>query len=317
MSDIVLASLAADEPAARRVVEALHAHDLDFWWEQGGDAARASSARCVVLVWTRGAAADAGFRALATRAVEGGRAILALMDATPRPPELAGVTAVDLSRFRGRKGDLFLMDLLAAARAKAAGIDPPPARGPLGRLWRRLVLLIPTALLALGILANVLGVISVKDLLKFPRGAERQAWAGLKAGSCDDLRSFRAKFPDGYYFDRATALLTNPARREVLRWAAKTSPLEVYAEANGAAPRPDRAAAEADAVRRAQAAAEARCGTLAGINGDRLLGVDIAPEPADCAAVAGGFTCGLAAKVTCRLDARVTDVVEVCAAPSR
>lgn len=315
MTEIVLASVGADEPVARRVVEALHGHGLDFWWEQEGGDEPLTTARCVVLIWTRAAALDEGFVVLAKRAARADRAILAVLERAAVPPQMAGVTRVDLTRFKGRKSDLFLLDLLAAARAKAAGIDPPPARGPLRRLLQRLSLLIPTALLALSILANVLGVINIKDLLKFPNADERQAWAALRPGSCADLRVLRDRFPDGYYFDKAMALLTNPSRAVVERWAAQRGPVLFKDFAKGEAA--GRVDAEQDALRRVRSLAETHCRQHGALGGDRFLGVDVTPEAPDCTPLSGGFTCGVMADVSCRYEIRISETVEVCGAPKR
>ena len=318
MSDVVLLSLPADEPAARAVVEALHGQKLEFWWEQVSPVSDEvlDAARCVVLIWTDAAGRDERFLALARRAAVRDQALIARLGRSAPPADLTGVTAVDLSRFRGRKGDPFLLDLLAAARAKAAGIDPTPPRGPLARMLQRLALMISTALVALSVLANVLGVISIKDMIRHPSADERLAWKALKPGSCDDLRAFRGTFPDGYYYDKATAALVNPERRATPRWELQSAPLVVFAGRDGARPSASRAAAAEAATARAQDQADKDCRRLKEINGNRFRAAAITPGPANCTQMGGGDVCSRSADVTCRFDARIEDTVEVCATPT-
>jgi hypothetical protein len=321
MTDILVVSLPRDEVRARRVVEALHAHGLDFRWEQlePGLADAAGTAQCVVLLWTRAAAQEEAFVAFAAKTFGRDQAIGAFLDRVSLPPSFRGITEVDLSRFKGRKDDLFLLDLLAAAKAKAAGIDPPPARGPIRRLFQRLALLLPTALFVLGLAANVLGVISIKDLLKHPSQAEARDWKKLTSGSCEDLRAFRDKYPDGFYSDQVTARLTNPERKTVMAWRPKTSPLEAYVPADDATPSPTLEKAREEASARLSGEAQAKCRKLVSINADRFVAAEAAPrtDGTRCAAVAGGQVCSIMADVTCRFDEKYDEVREICAAGAR
>lgn len=313
MTEIILLSRRQDEVRVRPTVEALHGHGLDFWWEQ--EVGSLNRPRCAIILWTKNSVSDEEFIATAATLVAEDRAIAGMLEKVKVPASALPPTVIDLTRFKGRKTDLFLLDLLAAAKAKAAGIDPPPARGPIGRLVQRLSLAVPAVLVALGLLANITGAISVKDLLRFPSAQDSRAWKALRPGSCEDLRAYRTRFPDGYYFDKATALLTNPEQRSQVSTSTGVVPLKVYAPAMSATAALDRAAAEADALARARRQAESDCRRHAAINGDTFQAADLQAEAASCSKLADGYACSLAADVTCKMAVRVVTTVEVCATP--
>lgn len=318
MTDIVLLGLAADHDRIRRVVDALHANDLDFWWEREGPqtpgvADRVAAARCVVLFLTRKSIVDPRFLPLALQAVLDGKAIGARLDRISTPPALAAMTTVDLAGFRRGKDDPFLVDLAAAANAKAKGIDPPPPRGPISRFTKRAIAVGAIALAVLlgvlGFVADVFGASSaVGDLLT--RFDHRQKAAYEAARTCEALRDF-ARENDGYYAELARRRYENPrlvnGRQQVDVWDS------AYVMRNDLTPARTRQAAEGAAVVAMQTEAGKVCRSLAEKRSGVLISTRINPESWSCETQGGGIACGLLAEVICKIDqpARIED----CAAP--
>ena len=320
MSQIVLFGLPADEARVRKVVEALLAQHLDIWWEKSApdsDAAKEalSMAKCVVFFWSSQSLKDTAYVHLATEVFTEDRAIGALLDRVSLPKAFASLTRIDLSRFKGNKNDLFLLDLVAAAKSKAAGIDPPPARGPFARFWARVALMIPVALFVLGVVANILGVISVKDLLKQPTAEERRDWEALKPGSCEALRQIRDKYKtEGYYFDKATALIAGRKLSYKTQWVKGSQDLELYLSKDEAPQAASKAAAAKLSQVQMQNMADTACQTAAKQIEARNVTArfDISASKLSCDTFAAGTKCALSVNATCEYEAPKQVEVETC-----
>lgn len=307
MSDILLVGLASDQGRIRRVVDALHANRLDFWWEAGGPGAEGLAeslpkARCVVLFLTRDGAADAPFLDLAVRAAAEGKAIVARLDKAAVPAALAGVTAIDLSGFKGGKDDLFLIDLVHAADAKAKGIDPPPPRGPVSRATKRFVAIgsvgFVLAATGVGLVADVFGASSgLKEVVSRFDPQQRAAYEAV--ATCEGLRDF-ARQNDGYYAALARRRYENP--RLVDATERKEVHTEAYAERSLMTPAADRRQAEAAALGVMEGEAAKVCRQNADKAGGALVATRFEPDRWSCDSAGGGVACGVLAQVVCTID---------------
>jgi len=307
MSDIVLIGSPSDHDRIREVVDALHANGLDFWWENSGPQAAISvaalaDARCIILFITRGSLNDPGFMALATQAASDRKAIAARLEKVTLPSSLSGITTVDLSRFRGGKNDLFLIDLAAAADAKAKGIDPPAPRGPISRLTKQTLTIgsaaFGLAVLVVGFTSDVFGASSgVMEAISRFDPAQRSAYEAAK--DCEALRDFD-RTHDGYYAELAKRRYDNP------RWVDGTerveAPVSAYVLRNDMAPAASRADAEAAATLAMEVEADKTCRELARQNGATSISRKFDVDTWSCEPQAGGLTCGLLAKVICTMD---------------
>lgn len=334
MSEIVVIGQSNDAPRVRKVVEALHAQGLDLWWETDAPAspqatAYLDNARCVVVFVSRAALSDPAYLVMADKAFSEGKAIGARLDRSAVPASLSGMTLIDLSRFKKNKNDLFLLDLLAAARAKAAGIDPPPQKGPLKRIWTRITLSIPVILLVLGIAANIE---QFKSYLSFGTSyvvaqfqpEKKKEWQAIplgKPGACEALEAFKNKYgEDGFYHPQAESLLNNARTENRLEWvvgAQKGLPLLV--QGSSQSPTSSKAVAEAQALKDAKSGADETCRqSFAEVGGGRFLRTEIVPgsEVYDCTQTSEGYRCQLKLKFDCHFEDRTQTTVRICGKPS-
>lgn len=329
-----------DEARAARVARALAHHGLAVWWDRqlpGGESwhqnieAALDAAGCVVVLWTEGAVGPQGgyVRDEARRAQQRQRLVPVLMDRVTPPLGLGEVQAVDLTHWKGSPRDPFLLDVVAAVRAKLEGRPVPPAKGPQLRWVRRL-----TAGGVTGALATVAWVLAahvfglnehtctlpvgqpgLSDLCgslgigKRPRREERLAWEARTPGSCEALRQHVQRFPEGALRSSAAELLAAarserattpvPAPRDGIGYV-RLAPAGVATEA----------AARAQAVERARADAETlTCKPLS--PHERLMGVQIEPLTFDCRRLSDGSnSCALDYRARCGIE--VLPVLERC-----
>jgi hypothetical protein len=328
-----------DEPRVAVLVRALRANGLEVWWDQalpGGEAWRANiqaaldAAGCVVVVWSYGATGpDGGFvRDEATRALTRGILVPVAIDPVMPPLGFGEVQALDLKRWKGGARDPFLLDLVAACRAKLDGKPTPPAKGASVRLYRRLragaASLAVTGLfgaLATNVagLQNTLCTVPVgQPLLSDACGAlslggrpnrdERIAWEARHPGSCADLRGFITRFPNGANRRLAADLLAAETVERAATWspAPRTARGYVRQSLNTFV---STDAAQADARTRAQSDAATLCAPIDA--NQRLAGVDVTPLAYDCrAGLGGGQVCALDYSAACRVENRA--LVEHC-----
>jgi hypothetical protein len=322
MSAIVLIAMHEDEARMRKIVEALLHEKLDFWWErpeagEGGwerSIATVMEARAAVFFWSAASLGEGGeaYRTLAQRALHADKAISVRLERVKVPDNFRGSTMIDLSGWRRGAKDVFLLDLASAAKAKAAGLDPPPLRGPAKVMIRRVAVALPTILFAIGLFATLKGLYSGFGLDNIASGAERRDWAAVHPGSCEDLRAFLASHPDGANSGRAKTLLA--ARREQIQttWRAVQKPLPLYVTRGGAESRPDEAAAKALAQTRATAQAQTDCQAYAQTGSFRYLSASARVTAWRCEFLAGGTVCGLEGSSQCGLEEQDQTVREQC-----
>lgn len=314
---IVLApERAADQ--TRNIVGALAESDLDVFWPQAVNGEtethllnRLENCRCAIIVWGQGATADTAtsFRSLASLAAQTNRAILVRLDNTPIAAELAKLTVYDLRGWRARQSSLFMLDLVAAAKSKAAGLDPPLQRAPRQLLFRRLAVAIPSVI---GAVAVIIGLYRDAGLDRIAGPEERAAWTARAEGSCDDLSKFLRQFPNGAYASEANSLLQARKTSQQIVYRRKEREMEIYVPLHDAIPQTTKTSAEAAALARADTEAGKQCSRLARSTEAALKSSKVISPAISCKAATGGFVCKVNAVALCALDEPEPDMVESC-----
>lgn len=310
MTPIVITSLPEDHDRVRGLVEALHALNVDLWWERMDPAQPEASldklmaARCVILTWTAHVMGDAGaaYRDIAQTVRSAGKAISVKLEKVAAPAGWEATTVIDLSRWRSNPQDIFLLDLAAAARAKAAGLDPPPQRGPFRRTAKRVALFVPTVLGAIGLISTLVGFYETAGLNQIAGPEEAAAWQKVRPGNCEDLRKFLAGHGNGVHAEEAKTRLAS--RRTWIEAGAREAdrPLPLSVLAGMADPSPGRAAAERDALRRGEIEAQKACKGYAAAGLGKVIGVSVAPDSWRCDALGGGTVCAFDGQAICKIE---------------
>jgi hypothetical protein len=339
MSYVLVSYKREDEQRVALLVEALRAHGLEVWWDQhlpGGESWRENiasaleGAGCVVVVWTRNSVGpEGGFvRDEAGRAKARGVLVPIRLDDVAPPLGFGELQAIDLRRWKGAAKDPFLLDLVAACRAKLAGQPVPAAKGPAARLIQRarngsLAAAAVAAVWSMAsnfngvqdrfcaipapqpVLSDTCGAIGLGHR---PSRAERLDWAARAPGSCADLRTHIARFPNGAYRSMAADLLAAATTVRAAQYTPNPRTVRGYVRQSEHGFGSD-AAAQADARARAQADATSLCAPLDAY--ERLTGVQVAPLAFDCRAGGeGGRICALDYSATCLIESR--PLVERC-----
>lgn len=342
MSQVFVSYKNEDMDRVGRLVGALERHGLSVWWDcalPGGEQWRAgietelANAQCVVVVWTHGSVGpDSHFvRDEARRAMMRGILVPVRLDRVDPPLGFGELQAIDLTHWRGRSGDPFLLDLVATIRAKIAGTAVPRAQGRLTRIKRRIAAgTAGTAVvvLASGLALNVFGiqerictlslaqpalsdVCGAIGLAGRPGREERIAWEHRAHGSCDALRAHIQRFPQGVYRRAAADMLT--ARRVWTQdtWKPTNLPLVLDGDSEGT-PAADQSQAKSDALLRARAPAERLCRNFVASGDYRFKTFDIQAQIWRCTSLPHGMVCGFDGQVICSLEARVSEDRESC-----
>lgn len=292
-------------------------------------------AGAVLVVWTRTSAGSHGMfvQDEASHARRRGKLVPVLLDQVTPPLGFGEVQAIDLSHWHrgissrlsgGKLGashrDPFVLDLVAALRATIAGQPAPQPMGRLRRLYRRLTWGSVAIALALAGAAFATNTLALQDqactlpigqpelsdtcadlgLGHRPSRAERLAWADRPKASCQGLRDFVGRFPNGHFTAAATALLNARTVTSEQRWTPSERPLP----STGSATSPDRDAAEQAAVIDAQAGAERLCRNVATASEHlRYRSAILDAQAADCQReVRRLWTCQVEAIARCQLD---------------
>lgn len=310
MTPIVITSLPEDHDRVRKLVEALHGQNVDLWWERIDPAQPEASldklmaARCVIFTWTEHVLSDAGaaYRDMAEQVRGAGKVISVKLEKVAAPDGWEGTTVIDLSRWKSNPQDVFLLDLAAAARAKAAGLDPPPQRGPVRRKVKQVALLVPTVLGAIGIISTLVGFYHTAGLDEIASAEEAAAWEKVRAGNCEDLRVFLASHGDGVHADEAKTRLA--ARRTWTEAGSQVAerPLPLAVLAGMAEPSAGRDAAMADALARGEAEAQKACKGYADAGLGKLVGATVKADAWRCDALGGGTVCAFDGQAMCKIE---------------
>jgi hypothetical protein len=347
VSDVFISYKREDEIRVGRLARALEKAGFAIWWDRGlpgGESWRVNitealdSARCVVVVWSRGSVGPDGafVRDEANRAMARGLLVPVMIDRVPPPLGFGELQALDLTRWGGAQGDPFFQDLVGVIRAKLENAPPPKPKGPSARVARRLLYgasssagvaaVAAFAFNTFGVAANVCTVPGLQPGLsdfcgacrlgERPTQAERLAWAAKPPGSCQALRDHIARFPEGAYRREAADLLT--ARRVTTEdvWAQNVRTLTLYQpqSAQGAG---DEAAARAKALAAAQVQADNLCRGFAATTAYRFRVATPQASAWTCERAAGGVVCGFEGMAACQLDEKTTVEREACGPAGR
>ena len=331
MTAIILLSLPEDAARVSRVLDALIGERLDVVWHSAAPgtaewdkaAADALAARCLLLCWSDATRSEAAapFRQLAAAGLAKSIAIGIELDPGAVPPDLTGMSVYSLAGWRAHRrglwrafaGRIFYNDIVAAAKFKAAGKDPPSASAPAKMVARQ------AWVLAVG-LGAVLGILAlpkaVYDTIPWPRWNEERAWAAIPKGSCPGLAAFVRAWPDGRHGGEARDLYT-ARTRTAPKWTAVERSAPFFVLAGDAAPSPTLDAARSATLARAEAKAGDVCRGFAEAAGSRVKRATAKPGDWICSPARGGTTCALGGTAQCALEELVDPGTETCAIPGR
>jgi len=324
MKSVLVLCVPEDYGRVRNIVGALNESDIDVYWERVDPGSadwqaaveRAASARAVVFIFSDSTSKPANqpFVTLAADSVRSGKALCVTLDSVELPPEISGCTTYDLRGWRSRASSLFMLDLVAGVKAKAAGLDPPTPRAARQLLVQRLYIAVPSSIALIALFAGLYRDLGA-DQIASP--AEAAAWESLTPGSCSALRAFLSEFGGGVHADEAQALLAS--RKTVSREETRqvTRPLPLYVSSTGADARGSEGSARANARQRAQVEAERLCQGLADAASAKLSSATAATATPHCERTAAGFVCSAEGEARCLLDEPEAKIVEICGAQSR
>lgn len=332
MTDVFISYKRDDELRVAQLVQALQKQGLSIWWDRGlpgGESWRANietalnQARCAVVVWTHASTGAAGgfVKDEAARAARRRILVPVMLDKVEAPLGFGELQAIDLTRWRGSARDPFVLDLVAAIRAKMEGRAVPLPLGPMKRLRRRLTVggaVSALALLGSAFAANTLslqertcGVPLAQPWLADTCGTlglggkpvreERIAWQQRPNGDCDALRQHIKQFPEGAYRAAATAMLSARKVTVAEQWLPAQRPLRL-AVGRDATPAATAAAARADAMERGRKKAQLVCQDFGAAGLARYRSADVEPQEWQCDAITGGTVCGFEGKALCGLE---------------
>lgn len=334
MSNVFISYKREDEARVATLHRALKGAGVDVWWDKeiaGGDKWRQriltelESAKCVLVVWSEASTAPAGDFVIdeANRAKRRGTLLQVRIDDVNPPLGFGEHQALDLIGWKGDAADRRFQDIVAAANALIEGRPVPTPQGARRRktAWSagRIVLLVAGfALLAavLGAQKFVCRIPGVRQLCGevgiggAPSHAEESLWTGRRAGDCDALRSFLAKFPKGAYAAEAQARLAAARVETKETWTPEERRVPLVVR-SGLDPFASKPAAQADALARAPKEAQGAC---MGFNQSefRLLSARASPEEWRCTQRLGGYVCGFDGKAVCEVSARHMERIETC-----
>jgi hypothetical protein len=303
----------------RNIVGALSEADLDVYWERAAPGTRewksaarkVSAARCIIIFWSAASAGDdaAAYIRFARRMLRAGKAICVRLGNAAIPQGMEGCTTYDLRGWRADASSLFMLDVVAGAKAKAAGLDPPLPSAPRKLLFKRLAIAVPSAIAAI---ALVIGLYRDIGIDRFASPEERAAWRALRPGSCADLREFLETYSDGGFASQAQALLSTRSVRTSVDWQESERPLSLYVPAATAAFSASDASARQAARRRAESEGMKNCNRLARAGSSRLKSTSIEIENYACERFSSGTVCAVEGEVICRLAEPFEVAVESC-----
>jgi hypothetical protein len=319
VKSVILIAMPEDHGRVRNIVGALNESNLDVYWDRTAPASadwpatveRALSARAVVLFFSSAISADTSdaFVDLARKCIGSGKALCVLLDDVELPTDLGPCTSYDLRGWRSRASSLFMLDLVAGVKAKAAGLDPPTPRAARQLLIQRLYVAVPSAIAAL---ALVIGLYRDLGADKIASPAEAAAWQSIRPSSCEDLRRFLGAHGNGVHAEEAQALLA--ARRTVARQVTteKVRPLPLYVSIAGAPASPSIERARSAADERGKAEARRLCEGLGEASSSRVASVETRIGDRQCESSGAGFACSAGGEAICHMAEPEIRSIEVC-----
>lgn len=335
-----------DELTVAKIAEALKAEGFKLWWDRrlaGGESWREQiqdalhDAGCVVVFWSHKSVGPSGdfVRDVAGQAKRRDILVPVTIDKVTLPLGFGELQAIDLSLWKGKRSDPFFQDLCAAINAKLNGVPVPPATGALQRLKRRLTIGSLASGLILGGGAFAFNLFGMQDQLcalpvgqpaisdscaamglgNRPTREERLAWEDIQhqlPGSCNLLRAYIDRFPQGYFHGIAADLIA--ARKEVVEevWQPTANRRLTFYQRRTEQTFPDEKSARAAALVQAHKAAERLCRSFAATAEFKFIGAESNPHDWECDTLSSGVSCGFDGEAICQLEERRKVVSETC-----
>lgn len=317
MKSVLVLAVPEDHVRARNIIGALNESNVDVFWDRttpgttgwAETIAKSKAASAVLLFLSENALheSNSDYVLLAEHLVATDKAVCVRLDDVD--PPFDGCTSYDLRGWRGRASSLFMLDLVAGVRAKAAGLDPPLPRAPRHLLIRRLYIAVPSAIAALALIIGLYRDIGV-DRIASP--AEATAWSALQPGSCNDLRNFLSAYQDGVHADEAQALLASRRVTVLSERAIAERPVPFYVPLADAPSSASRSLATDSVARRAKAEARRLCEGLAAAASAKLSEVRMKETSRTCEDLPAGSVCALGGDALCQLVETNKRTVETC-----
>jgi hypothetical protein len=343
VSQVFVSYKREDELRVGRLARALEACGLDVWWDRGlpgGESwhrnieSKLAEAGCVVVIWSANSTgADGGYvREEARRGLTRNILVPVLIDKLEHLPLGFGeIQALDLTRWRGERRSPDFQDLVRTIRAKLSNEPLPAPQGPKRRIARRLMWgSASTVALTFALLMafNSFGVASSLCSLPGPQPGlsdtcgrfglgnkpsrvERLAWESRDPGSCQALRDFVQRFPDGALRPKAADLLTARTVSRTDTWTAANRSLALF-QPVGTMPAKDESTAREQALSTARSQAVRMCRDFGATSIYRFEDATPQAEQWTCAKIRGGVACGFDGRAECRLQMRQQREQESC-----
>jgi hypothetical protein len=307
-------------PKPNRIIKALT--DLGFQPQPQDDGARSFS-EPVVIFWTKGLdlTTEVDHEALEA-CTQAGRLVSVLVEKRTLPDTLPKHPVVDLVSWRGSPSNPFFRDLCSYLEAALQQSPPPPPRGPMVRLVKRLCGGLTAGVVTVFVFAFVLNVLGLQNNLcsisfnqpnlsdfcgKYGLGGkpdreQRVDWEGRAPNSCEAVRDFMDKHgPSSALHRQASEVLEK--RRIIVEeaWVADKQ-RTIFSQSITAQPAPNAALAQEAALAQSQRIAEASCRAFAESDFYRFKGFEVQPERWDCMDLSDGQYCGFDGFKVCNLE---------------
>jgi hypothetical protein len=343
VSHVFISYKREDELRVGRLARELEAEGLEVWWDRGlpgGESwhlnieEKLAAAGCVIVVWSANSAgSDGGYvREEARRGLTRNILVPVLIDELEQLPLGFGeIQALDLTRWRGERRSADFQDLVRTIRAKLASEPLPAPQAPTRRIARRLmwgsastVMLLFALLIAFnsfGVASHLCSVPGPQPTLsdacgRFglgdkPSRAERLAWEARESGSCQALRDFVQRFPDGTLRARAADLLTARKVTREENWTSTTRSLALFQPIGSKVAR-DEPTARERSLAAAQDSAQRLCRDFGATSLYRFDGAAPQADKWNCETARGRVACGFDGRAQCQLQMRSTVERETC-----
>jgi hypothetical protein len=343
MSHVFVSYKREDELRVGRLARALEAEGLEVWWDRGlpgGESwhlnieSKLADAGCVIVIWSANSAGSEGgyVREEARRGLTRNLLVPVLIDKLDHLPLGFGeIQALDLTRWRGERRSADFQDLVRTIRAKLSNEQLPAPQGPKRRIARRLMwgsASTVALMFALLVTFNVFDVASNLCALPGPQPglsdtcgrfglgdrparAERLAWEAREPRSCQALRDFVQRFPDGALRSKAADLLTARTVSRAETWTAANRSLVLFQPA-ALTPAKSEEGARAQALTAAQSSAERLCRDFGATSIYRFEGATPQADEWDCTKLKNGVKCAFDGRAECRLQVRAMRERESC-----
>lgn len=282
--------------------------------------------RVAVLMVSRGVSEDnplaERFRAVAEQACADDRAIAVLtrdVDSFNLP-----CTQYRLKQTKPPEGllkplmpsTLALQDIVAAAKYKASGRDPPPPSAPRKLAMRYMAAFSSAVILPIVALLSftdvLIGLSSAMGIDEQASAEAETAYAAIPVGNCQALRTFVGSFEESHLTEKARDRLDLLEERESTVNETDTIILPILSLPGSDEAFASREGATNAALTRAKGEGEQRCGEVAQAASGTLESLSLDETSSTCDQFAAGFACRTSANAICEVQIARTETVEWC-----